>query len=264
MTRRHGILIALVAALLALLSSGSCDRLVVHAAVPATGVRTVDPGDAAGIQPALNAVRDAGGGSVHLPAGVYLLAANVRVHSNVMIYGDGLDRTILRWAPGATLDHMMSNGGLAAGNANLQIRELTLDGEMIPSGRDDCCIGLRLSNVRDSYVVNVAADGHSKDGIYLGQSGSGGAVNVRVSGCRTLYNARNGISLVHGTGVIIDQCRVDYNNVGEKVAGIDLEPDEGQSVTNSKLIANNVNGQDVGIRLFVPFPGYATVANNSI
>jgi len=238
--------------------------MVAHAAVPEMGAWTVDPGDAAGIQAALNVARDAGGGSVHLPAAVYVLTAKVRVHSNVTVYGDGVDRTILRWAPGATVDHMMSNGSLAAGNANLQIRDLSLDGEMIPSGRDDCCFGLRLSNVRDSYVVNVAADGHSKDGIYLGDSGSGGAVNVRVSGCRTLYNARNGISLVHGDGVIIDHCRVDYNNVGEKVAGIDVEPDEGQSVTNSKLIANNVNGQDVGVRLFVPFPGYATVANNAI
>src|SRR5690242_9591129 len=77
---------------------------------------TVTPGASAEIQPAIDAARDAGGGQVRLPAGLYLLAAKVRVHSNVTLFGDGMDQTVLRWAPGATLDHMMSNATLTDGN----------------------------------------------------------------------------------------------------------------------------------------------------
>jgi hypothetical protein len=236
----------------------------VQAANRAATTWTVPAGNAAAIQPAIDAARDAGGGQVYLPGAVYLLTEKVRVHSNVTVFGDGIDRTILRWAPGATLDHMMSNGSLTAGNANLQIWNLTLDGQSIPSGRSDCCFGLRLNNVQNSYVVNVAADGHSKDGIYLGYNRSNGAINVRVSGCRATNNARNGISLIHGSGDIIDHCQVNSNNRGEQVAGIDVEPDQDLSVTSSKLVGNSANGQNVGIQLFVQYTGYATVSGNAV
>ena len=99
------------------------------------------------------------------------------------LYGDGMDQTIIRWAPGATVDHMMSNGNLSAGNANLQVWGLTLDGQN-KSGCGGGCFGLRLDNVQNSTFVNVAADSHSLDGIYLGYNNNRGAVNVRVSGCR--------------------------------------------------------------------------------
>jgi parallel beta-helix repeat protein len=112
--------------------------------------------------------------------------------------------------------------------------------------------------------VNVAAVGHSKDGIYLGHGGAGGDVNVRVSGCQVSGNGRNGISIVEGDGIVIDHCRVEYNNLVEKIAGIDVEPDEGQSVINSKVVANTVFSQDVGIRLYVPHDGYATVSDNAV
>jgi len=119
-----------------------------------------------------------------------------------------------------------------------------------------------LSNVRNSHVVNVGAVGHTKEGIYPGHTG--GAVSVRLSGCRASGNGRNGISVVEGDQVTIDHCRVEYNNLAEAVAGIDLEPDEALSVTNSKPVANTVFSQDVGIRLYVPYAGYATVADNAI
>jgi hypothetical protein len=227
-------------------------------------VWSVAPGDASQIQAAIDAARDAGGGAVHLPAAVYLLAAKIRVHSNVTIFGDGIDQTVLRWAPGVAPDHMMSNGSVTDGNTNIQIWSLTLDGQGMSSGQTDCCFGLRLNNVHDSYIVNVAAIGHRKDGIYLGHGGAGGAVNVRVSGCHAAGNGRNGISLVEGDGIVVDHCRVEYNNLIEKIAGIDVEPDEGQSVTNSKLVGNTVFSQDVGIRLYVPHSGYATVSDNAV
>src|SRR3954470_17345439 len=88
-------------------------QVPVAEAVTRTGnLWTVTPGASAEIQPAIDAARDNGGGQVHLPAAVYLLTQKVRVHSNVTVFGDGMDRTILRWAPGATLDHMMSNSTL--------------------------------------------------------------------------------------------------------------------------------------------------------
>ena len=240
-------------------------------AVTRTGnLWTVSAGAAAEIQPAIDAARTNGGGRVRLPAGVYLLTSKVRVHSNVTLYGDGMDQTILRWASSNAPDHMMSNGSSGDGNTNLQVWGLTLDGQgkTKPGDEDDCCFGLRLNNVRNSYVVNVAADSHSLDGIYLGYvHGDGtvyGATNVRLSGCRANNNGRNGIGLIHGDGNIIDGCQVNGNNRSLAVAGIDVEPDEGLSVTNSKIVGNTANGQNVGIQLYEPHNDWATIHHNAV
>jgi len=261
-------LVAVLVAIIALLPllSGVMPAPPDALAVTRTGnLWTVAAGNSAEIQPAIDAARDNGGGQVRLPQAVYLLTAKVRLHNNVTVYGDGMDKTVLRWAPGAAIDHMMSNGSLTAGNTNIQVWDLTLDGQGLSKAGDaSCCFGLRLNNVQNSTFVNVAADSHSKDGIYVGYNRTNGAINVRLSGCRANNNARNGISLIHGNNNVIDHCTVNGNNRGEAVAGIDVEPDEGQSITNSKIVANTANGQNVGIQLYVPYNGYATSYHNAV
>lgn len=251
-----------------LLSIASPFAPVAEAVTRTGNLWTVAPGAAAEIQPAINEARDNGGGRVRLPAGVYLLTSKVRLHNNVTVYGDGMDQTILRWAPGASVDHMMANGSQSDGNTNVQVWGLTLDGQGKWNGDGSCCFGLRLNNVRNSYFVNVAADSHSRDGIYLGYDHAGdvvnGAVNVRLSGCRANNNARNGIALIHGDANVIDGCQVNGNNRGEAVAGIDVEPDEGLSVTNSKIVGNTANSQNVGIQIFLPYNGFATTYHNAV
>lgn len=143
--RRLGILTTSVLALALLHFGALLAPAVAQGADPAPSVWTVAPGDAAHIQEAINGARDAGGGAVYLPGAVYMLTHKVRVHSNVTVFGDGIDRTVLRWAPGVTPDHMMSNGSLTDGNSNIQVWNLTLDGQGTPSGRTDCCFGLRLN-----------------------------------------------------------------------------------------------------------------------
>lgn len=201
------------------------------------------------------------GGAVRIPAGLHLLPAKVRVYSNITVFGDGMDQTILKFAPGVA-DHMLSNASLSKGNANITVRDLTLQGQK--TSKTDCCYGLRLVNVRDVTVINVASDGFSKDGFYLGYYRDLGAYNVRLSGCRATNNGRNGISLTHGTGNVIDHCLIERNNRSEQVAGIDLEPDEGQNVSDNKVVANAARGQNVGIQLFAFDRAKVTMANNAI
>ena len=233
-------LVAVLVAIIALLPllSGVMPAPPDALAVTRTGnLWTVAAGNSAEIQPAIDAARDNGGGQVRLPQAVYLLTAKVRLHNNVTVYGDGMDKTVLRWAPGAAIDHMMSNGSLTAGNTNIQVWDLTLDGQGLSKAGDaSCCFGLRLNNVQNSTFVNVAADSHSKDGIYVGYNRTNGAINVRLSGCRANNNARNGISLIHGNNNVIDHCTVNGNNRGEAVAGIDVEPDEGRASRTARSL----------------------------
>jgi parallel beta-helix repeat protein len=242
---------------------------VAEAALTRVGNRfTVTPGVAAEIQQAIDAARSIGGGRVHIPAGTYQITSKIRVHDNVYVYGAGIDQTILRWAPGASIDNMMSNATVGDGNTNIQVWDLTLDGEFKSNGAGDCCVGLRLNNVTNSTIVNVAAIRHSLDGFYMGyvhtDDGVKGAANVRISGCRANQNGRNGIGLIHGDANVIDHCQINGNNRNEAVAGIDVEPDEGLSVTNSRIVSNSANNQNVGIQIFLPYNGFATTYRNAV
>lgn len=220
----------------------------------------INAADFPSIQAALDSLASSGG-AVYIPAGTHSLPAKIRVFSNVTVFGAGMDQTVLQFAPGV-VDHLMSNSSLTAGNTNLVVRDLTL------AGRNDvangCCFGLRLVNVRSSFVISVASDGHSLDGIYLGYNQQNGAVNNRVSGCRTRNNGRNGIAITHGSGNVIDTCVVDANNRREQVAGIDLEPDDGLNVSDNKIVSNQTTSQNVGIQLFAFDRARVTVSNNAV
>jgi Pectate lyase superfamily protein len=126
---------------------------------------------------------------------------------------------------------------------------------------------LLTSKVRLHDNVYVYGDGIDQT-IYIGYNHDdgvvNGAINVRDSGCRATQNGRNGIALIHGDGNIIDGCQVNNNNRSEAVAGIDVEPDQGLSVTNSRIVNNTANGQNVGIQIFLPFNGYATTYHNAV
>ena len=259
-------LVVLASAFVPAADSSGQSGMAVSAATPAA--RTVAPGDAAGIQAAIDQVAAAGGGAVFVSPGVYYLTRKIGVRSNVALVGAGMDRTILRWdpSPATVVDTMMSNTS-SSGNTNFQIRGLTLDGGGRTSPDASCCFGLRLRNVSNAYVVDVAADNHSKDGFYLGPVRSNGTLRgvntTRLSGCRAQSNGRNGIALILGSENVIDGCTVTDNNRAEAVAGIDLEPDQGLSVTNNKLVGNTVLRQNVGIQFYTAYNGYARVTDNA-
>src|SRR3989344_4180154 len=51
-----------------------------------------------GIQAALDCFKnnDTGGGAVYIPSGTYTVTDKIRVYSNVTLFGDGIDKTILQ------------------------------------------------------------------------------------------------------------------------------------------------------------------------
>ncbi|MCC6179428.1 MAG: hypothetical protein IT305_29315, partial [Chloroflexi bacterium] len=141
----------LLAAILVIsLSAGTPEPLALAPAAQAAALRpkTIAPGDGAGIVAALAEAKVAGGGVIHVPAGVYLLPRKLNVPSNTTLYGDGIDRTIFRWAPGATIEDMVRNDS-TNGNTNVQIRSLTLDGEDIQPGPGASSSGIRLGVPQD-------------------------------------------------------------------------------------------------------------------
>ncbi len=234
--------------------------------------------DFATIQHAVDAL-PAGGGTVLIPAGVYSVAEKIRLPSNVELRGAGIDRTILVLADGAR-DHLISNANLAEGNVGITIRDLQLQGNRAgqrsfgfagrlatSSAGEVWSFGVRLVNVTDSLIHNVEASDFAKDGFYLGYNRYNGVYRTRLSSCRARDNARNGISLTHGSYNVIEGCLVQDNNRVERVGGIQLEPDEGLEISHNLVIGNHVVGNHTGITLYTEEPswqGISTLVGNAV
>lgn len=108
---------------------------VKDAAYGATGNGTTD--DAAAVQAALDAVNTAGGGTVYLPAGTYLVGTTLVLYSKVTMRGAGIDATTIKLKNGTNADlirtyQFSTFTGTAPANPlapyHFALRDLTLDG----------------------------------------------------------------------------------------------------------------------------------------
>ncbi len=227
---------------------------------------TVDATDFPSIQAAIDSLEGVGG-AVYVPAGEHLVPEKLRVHSNITVFGAGMDQTIIRFEPGVK-DHMISNDS-SSGYENIVIRDLTLQGDGPDDGINDCCYGLKLENVVSSWVIDVASRDHGRDGFYLGYKHVDGVpmgvYGTRLSGVVATGNGRNGLSIVQGEDNVVDGGTFEGNNTNEAVAALDLEPDpyEDGLVRANRILGNVVrNNGNNGIQMWAD--GGAIVAHNAI
>lgn len=236
----------------------------------ADGKPVVSAKNFASLQAALDCFKSGSGGAVYLPTGEYRVPQKLRVYSNVTVFGDGIDKTILM-LDGSKNDSLMGNDS-SKGQSNIVIRDLTLNG---PGNRGtNCCHGLKLENLKGGFIINVASDNWGVDGIYLGYKAVGGVLKgvegVRITGCRANNNDRNGISLTQGSFNVIDNCELQNNNLDptKRASAIDLEPDSGGVTTvnlilNNKVFNNKGNGIGLGPNPNEPDPK-GEVAENAV
>ena len=254
MRRSRALVLTLTMASAVMLASGiaptarSQERPVLNAA------------DFASIQAAVDAL-PAGGGTVGVPDGAYVLPRKVRLRSHVELRGEGMDRTILTLADGAN-DHLVSNRDLQRGNEGIAIRDLGLRGNA--ANQTDWSFGVRLVNVTDSVVERVEASDFTKDGFYLGYNDERGVRNVRVADCRAVGNRRYGIALKHGTGNTIERCTFEANGLVDEGAGIKLGPDQGLDASGNRIVGNRAVGNFTGIVLFAAIDYDSRVAENLV
>ena len=248
------------------IESGGVESGGVDSSDDGGGGGTVDATDFPSIQAAIDSLEGIGG-AVYVPAGEHTVPEKLRVHSNITVFGAGMDQTIIRFEPGVK-DHMISNDS-SSGHENIVIRDLTLQGDGPDDGVNDCCYGLKLENVVSSFVIGVASRDHGRDGFYLGykhvDSVPMGVYGTRLSGIVATGNGRNGLSIVQGEDNVVDGGTFEGNNTNEAVAAIDLEPDpyeDGLGRAN-RILGNVVqdNGNN-GIQMWAD--GGAIVAQNAI
>jgi hypothetical protein len=229
------------------------------------GGGTVDATAFPSIQDAIDSLEGIGG-AVYIPAGTHLIPEKLRVHSNITVFGAGMDQTIIRFQDGVPDDDMISNDS-TAGHEHIVIRDLTLQGRGLNDGVHH---GLKFKDLHDSFVIGVSSRDHGRDGFYFGHANGEndtllGVYQTRLSGCHASGNGRNGLSIVQGDDNIVDHSTFEANNTWEHVSAIDLEPDPSPDgfVRRNRILSNVVqNNPNNGIQMWAE--GDAIVAENAI
>ena len=227
-----------------------------------------------GIQAAINAASAAGGGSVFLPAGTYLIGSAVTLAPGVKLFGEGPGSTTLIASTGGITmlnyvaatsqtffdvsDMTINNGDFASVNgisvdgtdaakrcSNIRLRGLYLTGDTT----NDLKKGIRLdfcANITMSDVFITVAE----NGIELEMCADTDMTNIKVqngSG-NGFYLVGDGASTANDEGLRMSNCSTNGQTIGVSANGVDFINISSSSFTtcdDGPLIAIDCNNWSV-------------------
>lgn len=189
------------------------------------------------IQNALNCFKsdeeDSSGGAVFIPAGIYRIDKKIRVFSNVTLFGDGIDETILDATSAIGDETPLMGNDSNRGQKNITIRDMTMKGYWDGTGEV-----LKIENLDGGLIYNVKLE-RAKYGLLLGFHDGKGTMNVRVSDCQVNNTRTRAIFLSLGENNVIDNCVIDSQ--GSDSLGIGLEIGSEGKISNNRVISNSVS-----------------------
>lgn len=196
-----------------------------------------------------NAINRAEGGLVLLPPGLFI-TGGLTLPSGITLCGSG-DATVLKLKDSANIA-LLRNSNVTAGNTDIHIRDLTLEGNRLNQARA-VGHGIQFLNVQRASVVRCHLIDCGFDAIYLGMGGNfggqitGGPCQDILITANTLVRARrNGISVTRAERVTIAHNTFEGCNIGTledsvyDAGSIDLEPNIDPDIVSRITIKNNV------------------------
>ncbi len=224
--------------------------------------------DLAAFNAALGQVNAAGGGSLYIPSGIYMLSGSVNLIGKTTVYGNGMGATVLMLADGVTQDVVGLVRTLDIADipdvSQVMISDLTLDGNRAKQTSGEhygfyCgtdiegsrqhqigCWRVEVRNFRgygfDPHertervsIIECISHDNGRDGITLDH-----VLDGVVRSCVSFNNDRHGFNLITASGnVVIDQC-ISHNN-GANGFTIQNESSDVQ-ITTSIAYANHTDG----------------------
>lgn len=197
--------------------------------------------DTGAILSTVDALNAAGGGSIYLPAGVYVVTQEIQLISNTQMYGDGIGATII------TLPDALNHDVIGIVRtldyettpivSNVLVRDLTIDGNrqnqsegsqfgfycgsktprrhfQITAWRVEVrnCKGYGFDPhewTERMYILECISHGNERDGFTLD-----GIVDGVIRGCIAYNNDRHGFNIITNTfNTIVSQCIAHNNGV---------------------------------------------------
>lgn len=193
----------------------------------AVGNGTTD--DTWAFQAAIDQVHAAGGGTVYVPVGTYLIDPDVSIRMKSNVYLDMVDSTrILKVKPTASdrynvirminISHSRVIGGKIKGD---RYQHLASSGEH--------GMGISIYGAYNCKVINTVIIDCWGDGITVGKqplyNATNQSVNCVVSGVISRNNRRQGLTIGAADSLIVVNSKFLHTNGTDPQAGIDIEPD---------------------------------------
>lgn len=225
--------------------------------------------DSAAIQLAVNA-NDA----VYFPAGTYRVNSPITLKSNNMVFGDGASSVIYYTGSATSQGALYANSGSSSSYVeNLVVQNLKVLGDVASAGFSEFVHLIAFHGVRNCLIDNCEVVGFRGDGIIFGSGDIGGQerhnIDVTVTNCYidgVNNDNRNGISVIDGTSVTIENNYFTRCSRSSMPGAIDIEPDANNyhiirniSIRNNRIF--DCRGGVAAITIFLPIQTWTTPPN---
>ncbi|WP_314262098.1 glycosyl hydrolase family 28-related protein, partial [Cardiobacterium hominis] len=228
--------------------------------------------DTAAIQKAIDAVAEKGGGIVDIPNGTYLIDAMRQESSSYETSGLVLkSNVILRMADGTVLKSLPNDSQFAsvvtikdANNAHIYGGTVVGDRSIHTGEYGEWGHGVRITNSTNVVIEKVTSKENWGDGFYVGKRGSSDieTQNITFYQVNADHNRRQGISITHGKGIkVLNSVFKDTDGTDPR-AGIDIEPNKNEQVSDVELRGNTFSGNRYGIVASNHMHGGSTAVKN--
>ena len=201
-------------------------------------------------QAAVAAVVRLGGGTVYVPPGCYLINAvptGIVLDSNVSLRLDSgaILKTIPNSSPNYSLITVWNKS-----NVNISGGTLMGDRDHHTGSSGEWGFGIDIRGSSHVVVENVVSRDFWGDGFYVGSSAANGASqNITLRSCVGENNRRQGLSMTGVNGALIDGCTFSDTAGTAPEAGIDLEPDTGDTLENVRITGCYFRNNTYGLLL---------------
>jgi polygalacturonase len=205
--------------------------------------------DTAAIQAAIDQVAGTGG-TVLVPAGIYMINAVTSLHlGNKMTFE--MDN--------ATLQAITNNVGNYAilditGVSNVNVVGGTLKGERVShqGTTGEWGMGIQVMSSSNVVINGVTSNNAWGDGFYIGSSTDIGSGSSNITLCSVVANnnRRQGLSIVAANGVIVSNSIFTNTNGALPMCGIDVETNASTTVSNVQILSSIIQlNQGCGIEV---------------
>lgn len=239
--------------------TGACGNVLDYGAV---GNGVAD--DTQAIQDAIDA-----NDSVYFPSGTYW-CDGVTIPSNRLLFGDGASSIIFQPFSASVQGVLYANSGSSSAYIeNITIRDLKLLGDVVAGGFFEFRHLIAMNGVKNCLIERCFVEGFLGDGIYIGSGNVGGQerhnINVTIRDCfidGLIKDNRNGISVIDGTDVIIENNYITRTTRSNMPGAIDVEPDANAfHIIKDITIRNNhildCGGNVAAIAILLPGVAYS-------
>lgn len=183
--------------------------------------------DQAAIEATIAAARQAGGGVIFFPPGVYLHSGVLNFGSNMMVTGAGAGPTVIQ-ATNPTLSALRFANASNCGVSNLKIA-----GAPSPRKQNDESAGILLVDSSHCRVNGIAIDGGASAGILIH-----GSQDVQVAGNDIRNEMADGVHVVAGSNRVLVENNTAFNTGDDSFAAVAYAKDP---QTTGVTIRNNTS-----------------------